>query len=139
MLQFDLQFYEELTVARVKTVKFISGAFFRLQVSLFHYESHFYIFSVLPELNYFYFFFIFIYFLMIINIYLKKEKEKIPTCTIRDWQRGVTARPLHKKHVYVEHTYNGEVGRLTKSTVSTNLHPDVSDLLCNVCLTNMIK
>ena len=28
MLQFDLQFYEELTVARVKTVKFISGAFF---------------------------------------------------------------------------------------------------------------
>ena len=24
----DLQFYEELTVARVKTVKFISGAFF---------------------------------------------------------------------------------------------------------------
>ena len=28
MLQFDPQFYEELTVARVKTVKFISGAFF---------------------------------------------------------------------------------------------------------------
>ena len=28
MLQFDLQFFEELTVARVKTVKFISGAFF---------------------------------------------------------------------------------------------------------------
>ena len=28
MLQFDLQFYEELTVALVKTVKFISGAFF---------------------------------------------------------------------------------------------------------------
>ena len=28
MLQFDLQFYEELTVARVKTVKFISGALF---------------------------------------------------------------------------------------------------------------
>ena len=28
MLQFDLQFYEELTIARVKTVKFISGAFF---------------------------------------------------------------------------------------------------------------
>ena len=28
MLQFDLQFYEELTVARVKTVKFISRAFF---------------------------------------------------------------------------------------------------------------
>ena len=28
MLQFDLQFYEELTVARVKAVKFISGAFF---------------------------------------------------------------------------------------------------------------
>ena len=28
MLQFDLQFYEELTVAQVKTVKFISGAFF---------------------------------------------------------------------------------------------------------------
>ena len=28
MLQFDLQFYEELTAARVKTVKFISGAFF---------------------------------------------------------------------------------------------------------------
>ena len=28
MLQFDLQFHEELTVARVKTVKFISGAFF---------------------------------------------------------------------------------------------------------------
>ena len=28
MLQFDLQFYEELAVARVKTVKFISGAFF---------------------------------------------------------------------------------------------------------------
>ena len=36
MLQFDLQFYEELTVARVKTVKFISGAFFfGRQVSLF--------------------------------------------------------------------------------------------------------
>ena len=30
MLQFDLQFYEELTVAQVKTVKFISGAFFWL-------------------------------------------------------------------------------------------------------------
>ena len=30
MLQFDLQFYEELTVARVKTVKFIIGAFFWL-------------------------------------------------------------------------------------------------------------
>ena len=28
MLQFDLQFYEELTVAWVRTVKFISGAFF---------------------------------------------------------------------------------------------------------------
>ena len=28
MLQFDLEFYEELTVARVKTVKFISEAFF---------------------------------------------------------------------------------------------------------------
>ena len=28
MLQFDLQFYEELAVARVKTVKFIRGAFF---------------------------------------------------------------------------------------------------------------
>ena len=28
MLQFDLQFYEELTVARVQTIKFISGAFF---------------------------------------------------------------------------------------------------------------
>ena len=28
MLQFDLQFYEELIVARVKTVKFISGEFF---------------------------------------------------------------------------------------------------------------
>ena len=28
MLQFDLQLYEKLTVARVKTVKFISGAFF---------------------------------------------------------------------------------------------------------------
>ena len=28
MLQFDLQFYEELTVASVRTVKFISGAFF---------------------------------------------------------------------------------------------------------------
>ena len=27
MLQFDLQFYEELTVAWVRTVKFISGAF----------------------------------------------------------------------------------------------------------------
>ena len=35
MLQFDLQFYEELTVAQVKTVKFISGAFFGQQVSLF--------------------------------------------------------------------------------------------------------
>ena len=34
MLQFDLQFYEELTVARVSTVKFISGAFFGRQVSL---------------------------------------------------------------------------------------------------------
>ena len=30
MLQFDLQFYEELTVAWVRTVKFISGAFFWL-------------------------------------------------------------------------------------------------------------
>ena len=30
MLQFDLQFYEELTVAWVRTVKFISGAFFGL-------------------------------------------------------------------------------------------------------------
>ena len=28
MLQFDLQFYEELTVAWVNTVRFISGAFF---------------------------------------------------------------------------------------------------------------
>ena len=28
MLQFDLQFYEELTVAWVRTVKFISGALF---------------------------------------------------------------------------------------------------------------
>ena len=28
MLQFDLQFYEELTVAWVRTVKFISGAVF---------------------------------------------------------------------------------------------------------------
>ena len=28
MLQFDLQFYEELTVAWVRTVKLISGAFF---------------------------------------------------------------------------------------------------------------
>ena len=28
MLQFDLQFYEELTVAWVRTVKFIIGAFF---------------------------------------------------------------------------------------------------------------
>ena len=28
MLQFDLQFYEELTVAWVRTVRFISGAFF---------------------------------------------------------------------------------------------------------------
>ena len=28
MLQFDLQFYEELTVAWVRTVKFISEAFF---------------------------------------------------------------------------------------------------------------
>ena len=28
MLQFDLQFYEEFTVAWVRTVKFISGAFF---------------------------------------------------------------------------------------------------------------
>ena len=28
MLQFNQQFYEELTVARVKTIKFISGAFF---------------------------------------------------------------------------------------------------------------
>ena len=28
MLQFDLQFYEKLTVAWVRTVKFISGAFF---------------------------------------------------------------------------------------------------------------
>ena len=28
MLQFDLQFYEELTVAQVKTVKLFSGAFF---------------------------------------------------------------------------------------------------------------
>ena len=27
MLQFDLQFYEEFTVAQVKTVKFLSGAF----------------------------------------------------------------------------------------------------------------
>ena len=34
MLQFDLQFYEELTVAGVKTVKFISGVFFGRQVSL---------------------------------------------------------------------------------------------------------
>ena len=44
MLQFDLQFYEELTVARVKTVKFISGAFFgptgqlvnMMRIRLFH-------------------------------------------------------------------------------------------------------
>ena len=35
MLQFDLQFYEELTVARVKTVKFIREHFFGRQVSLF--------------------------------------------------------------------------------------------------------
>ena len=28
MLQFDLQFYDELTVAWVRTIKFISGAFF---------------------------------------------------------------------------------------------------------------
>ena len=28
MLQFDMQCYEELTVAWVRTVKFISGAFF---------------------------------------------------------------------------------------------------------------
>ena len=34
MLQFDLQFYEELTVAWVRTVIFISGAFFGRQVSL---------------------------------------------------------------------------------------------------------
>ena len=33
MLQFDLQFYEELTVAWVKTVKFISGAFFGTDTS----------------------------------------------------------------------------------------------------------
>ena len=46
------------------------------------------------------------------------------------------------KNIYiVEHTYNVEVGHVSQSQyiVSTNLHPDVSDLLCNICLTNMIK
>ena len=36
MLKFHLQFHDGLTVACVKTVKFISGAFFGRQVSLFN-------------------------------------------------------------------------------------------------------
>ena len=39
MLQFDLQFYEELTVAWVRTVKFISGAFFWPTGQLVYYNS----------------------------------------------------------------------------------------------------
>ena len=42
MLQFDLQFYEELTVARVKTVKFISGAFFWPTGQLVYYYYYFF-------------------------------------------------------------------------------------------------
>ena len=38
MLQFDIQFYEELTVAWVRTVKFISGAFFLADRSACHYK-----------------------------------------------------------------------------------------------------
>ena len=38
MLQFDLQFYEELTVAWVRTVKFISGSLFWPTGQLVHFD-----------------------------------------------------------------------------------------------------
>ena len=79
MLQFDLQFYEELTVARVKTVKFISGAFFwstgQLVILLLAFVRKFlyqilYISTILFFMNYFSYSFEGIYYISICTLFV---------------------------------------------------------------------